>query len=76
MYLVNESSKLESVNRVHEIGEKSHSLLDHPRKYLIVNLVFSYLGFWSENLFLIAPFPDLCLLVPYFLALKYLWRRK
>ena len=31
MYLVNES-KLESVNRVHEIGEKSHSLLDHPRK--------------------------------------------
>ena len=33
MYLVNESSKLESVNRVHEIGEKSHSLLDHPRTY-------------------------------------------
>ena len=31
MYLVNESSKLESVNRVHEIGGKSHSLLDHPR---------------------------------------------
>ena len=34
-------------------------------KYLIVNLVFSHLGFWSENLFLIAPFPDLCLLVPF-----------
>ena len=34
-------------------------------KYLIVNLVFSYLGFWSGNLFLIAPFPDLCLLVPF-----------
>ena len=33
MYLVNESSKLESVNRVHEIGEKSHSLLDHPRRH-------------------------------------------
>ena len=32
-------------------------------KYLIVNLVFSHLGFWSANLFLIAPFPDLCLLV-------------
>ena len=31
MYLVNESSKLESVNTVYEIGEKSHSLLDHPR---------------------------------------------
>ena len=33
-------------------------------KYLIVGLVFSRLGFWSGNLFLIAPFPDLCLLVP------------
>ena len=38
-------------------------------KYLIVNLVFSHLGFWSENLFLIAPFPDLCLLV-YFQNIK------
>ena len=25
-------------------------------KYLIVDLVFSHLGFWSGNLFLIAPF--------------------
>ena len=33
-------------------------------KYLIVSLVFSHLGFWSGNLFLSAPFPDLCLLVP------------
>ena len=32
-------------------------------KYLIVSLVFSHFGFWSRNLFLIAPFPDLCLLV-------------
>ena len=32
---------------------------------LIVSLVFSHLGFWSGNLFLIAPFPDLCLLVPF-----------
>ena len=31
VYLVNESSKLESVSRVYEIGEKSHSLLDRPR---------------------------------------------
>ena len=31
-------------------------------KYLIVNLVFFHLGFWSGNLFLIAPFPDRCLL--------------
>ena len=35
-------------------------------KYLIVSLVFSHLGFWSGNLFLIAPFPDLCLLVHFF----------
>ena len=34
-------------------------------KYLIVSLVFSHLGFWSGNLFLIAPFPDLSLLVPF-----------
>ena len=34
-------------------------------KNLIVSLVFSHLGFWSGNLFLIAPFPDLCLLVPF-----------
>ena len=26
--------------------------------YLIVNLVFSHLGFWSVSFFLIAPFPD------------------
>ena len=32
-------------------------------KYLIFNLVFSHLGFWSGNIFLIAPFPDLCQLV-------------
>ena len=35
-------------------------------KYLIVTLVFSHLGFWSGNLSLIAPFPDPCLLVPFF----------
>ena len=34
-------------------------------KYLIVSLVFSHLGFWSGNLFLIGPFPDLCLPVPF-----------
>ena len=27
-------------------------------RYIIVNLVFSYLGYWSGNFFLIAPFPD------------------
>ena len=36
-------------------------------KCLIVGLVFSHLGFWSGSLFLIAPFPDLCLLVLFFL---------
>ena len=35
-------------------------------KCLIVSLVFSHLGFWSGGLFLVAPFPDLCLLVPFF----------
>ena len=39
-------------------------------KYLIVSLVFSHLGFWSGNLFLIAPFPDLCLLVTFCATLK------
>ena len=37
-------------------------------KYLIVSLFFSHLGFWSGNLFLIAPFSDLCLLVPFSFA--------
>ena len=39
-------------------------------KYLIVSLVFSHLSFWSGNLFLIAPFPDLCLLVPFSFEIK------
>ena len=39
-------------------------------KYLIVSLVFSHLGFWSGSLFLIASFPDLCLLVLFFLSTK------
>ena len=36
----------------------------------IVNLVFPRLGFWSGNFFLIAPFPDHCLLVPFNILLK------
>ena len=44
-------------------------------KYLIVSLVFSHLGFWSGNLFLIAPFPDLCLLVPFSKNLSYIITR-
>ena len=41
-------------------------------KYLIVNLVFSHLGFWSGNVFLIAPFPDRCILVPFCLTTEML----
>ena len=43
-------------------------------KYLIVSLVFSHLGFWSGNLFLIAPFPDLCLLVPFQIYMHHIIR--
>ena len=42
MYLVNESSKLEQVNRVYKIREKSQSLLDHPRMTL-VSYLFLYI---------------------------------
>ena len=35
-------------------------------KYLIVSLVFSHPGFWSGNIFLIAPLPDLCPPVPFY----------
>ena len=36
--------------------------------FMLVSLGFSHLGFWSGNLFLIAPFPDLCLLVPFYFS--------
>ena len=39
----------------------------------LVNLVFSHLGFWSGNLFLIAPFPDLCLLVLFSVSLIFIY---
>ena len=39
-------------------------------KYLIVNLVFSHLGFWSGIFFLIVPFPLHCQLVPFHMALS------
>ena len=47
----------------------AHSAYDmfSKYKYLIDNLVFSDLGFWSENFFLIAYFPDHCLLIPFYL---------
>ena len=42
----------------------AHLAYDTFSKYkcLIVNSVISHLGFWSGNFFLIAPFPDHCLL--------------
>ena len=42
-------------------------------KYLIGNLVSSHLGFWSGNFLFIAPFPDHCLLVPYYYKLYRLY---
>ena len=41
-------------------------------KHLIVNLVFSHLCFWSGNLFLIAHFPDRCLLIPFYVLVRIL----
>ena len=45
----------------------AHSAYDMFSWYecLFVSLDFSHLGFWSGNIFLIAPFPDFCLLVPF-----------
>ena len=47
----------------------AHSSYDmfYKYKYLIVNLVFSHLGFWNGNFILIAPFPGRCLLVPFYI---------
>ena len=48
---------------IRKIAPHSASEMFSWYKYLIVGLVFSHLGFWSGSLFLIATFPDLCLLV-------------
>ena len=50
-----------------EIAANSAHGMFYKYKYLIVNLVFSHLGFWSGNFILLAPFLDHCLLVPFFL---------
>ena len=34
--------------------------------FLFFFIFFFFFGFWSGTLFLIAPFPDLCLLVPFY----------
>ena len=48
----------------------AHSAYDMFSMYKnrIVNLRFSHLGFLNGNFFLIAPFPDRCLLVPFLFA--------
>ena len=46
-----------------EIADHSANDMFSEYKYLIVNLAFSRLGFLSGNFFLIAPFPDHCILV-------------
>ena len=45
-----------------EIAAHSAYNMFSKYKYLIVNLGFSHFGFLSGNFFLIASFPDHCLL--------------
>ena len=58
------------------LGRYPDNTLDEPtrlrglHKYLIVNLVFYHLGFWSGNFFLTAPSPDHCLLSSYIFYLS------
>ena len=46
-----------------EIATHSAYNMFSEYKYLIVNLVFPHLGFWSGNFFLIDPYSDRCLLL-------------
>ena len=48
-----------------EIAARSAYNVFSKYKYLIVNLGLSHFGFWTGNYFLIVPFPDHCLLVPF-----------
>ena len=51
----------------------AHSAYDmfSQYKYLIVNLVFSCLGFVRVGFFfLIAPFPDHCQLIPFYIKIS------
>ena len=53
-----------------EIAAHSAYEMFSKYKYLIVNLVFPTSVFWSGNFFPIAPFPDLCLLVPFYFEIS------
>ena len=49
-------------------GIAAHSAYDTFSCLYVPNCHFSFfppLGLWSGNIFLIAPFPDHCLLVPF-----------
>ena len=72
------SSDKISLITVYEITKAAHSAYEMFSwyKYLIVSLVFSHLGFWSGSLFLIAHFPDLCLLVLFFFRIMIECKRK
>ena len=62
-----------------EIAANSAYDLFSQYKYLNVNFVFSHLGFWSGNIFRIAPFPTHCLLVPFDIIvaqLKFIFENK
>ena len=67
MLLFFQSSEIACNQFVGKIAAHSAYEMFSWYKYLIVSLVFSHLGFWSGILFLIAPFPDLCLLVLFYL---------
>ena len=36
--------------------------------YFLLNIVLTHLGFWCGNFFLIAPFPDNCLILHFYTA--------
>ena len=48
-----------------QTAQKGGGLVNKGATYYEEKRLFSHLGFWSGNLFLIAPFADLCLLVPF-----------
>ena len=58
------AAQFQTSNHLLDAHIAAHSAYD-MFSWNIVSFGFSHLGFWSGNLFLIAPFPDLCLLVPF-----------
>ena len=56
-----------TVQNVHQIVQDYTQFIDSLE---LTDEILSHLGFWSGNLFLIAPFPDLCLLVPFYIRVR------